>query len=270
MTSLSGSPLYHYTLAMELLKQGHQVVFLSQWKKNFMQTNLKRAGAYLMSEINDDIRKEFDRIIISQQDHEGVLTMVLAKKIINVIHSEYEAETPITGSHIDEYIAIRPSIKQHLIEFHNIPDEKIRVVYNGVDFEKYSPEKRKETPKNYTKIVLPCTLDMLRKPFIEYYTKQARENFRVFLIGHDFGNDIYKNEWVYQQEAVEDLENYIADADYVAGILLGRVNLEARAMGILSYIHDPVDPRNRKIFFPEDEEFNQRHNITNVAKQIIC
>lgn len=266
MSYLSGSPLYHYTLAMELKKQGHDVFVYSMWSENKMKNDLLKAG---ITTFYDKPSGSYDRIIISQPDHKEVLDNVHAFKVINVVHSEYDCETPITDKKIDEYVAIRPQIKEHLIECHNIPAEKIRIVYNGIDFKKFSPEKRVENCENYVKVVIPCTLDMLRKQFIEYYTRKATEKYRVFLIGKDFGNEIYKNEWVYWHDEVDDIENYIADADFVAGILLGRVNLEARAMGILSYIHDPANPEDFQTFYPEDKEFNERHNIINVAKQIL-
>lgn len=267
MTYLSGSPLYHYTLAKELKRQGHDVFLFSMWSDNSLRKGMDEAGVMTWY---DKPQGEYDLIIISQKDHEDVLDNVRAKKVINIVHSEYDPETPITDKHIDEYVAIRPSIKQHLIECHDIPANKIRIVYNGVDMQRFHPKKRKETNLGYTKVVLPCTLDMLRKQFIEYYTKRATKNYQIFIYGKDFGNDIYRNEWVHIHDEVPDIENYIADADFVAGILLGRVNLEARAMGILSFIHDPMNPEDYCTFFPEDEEFVQRHDIINVAKQLIA
>lgn len=267
MTALSGSPLYHYTLAKEIVKQGHSVDFYSEWSWNVMRGDLEEVGVNILDEY--PIGK-YDRIIISQKDHQDILRKVSAKKITNIIHSEYDAETPITEFQIDEYIAIRPSIKEHLIKSHGISEKKIRVVYNGIDFERFSEKKRLDPPEEYTKVVLPCTMDMLRKPFIEYYTHRASERFRVFIFGKDFGNDIFRNEWTFVNGEVNDIENHIADADFIAGILLGRVNLEARAMEIPSFIHNPSDPEEKYVFFPDDETFRENHDITNVTQKILC
>ena len=61
-----------------------------------------------------------------------------AKKVINIVHSEYDCETPIEGC--DHYIAIRPSIKEHLVKEH-IKEEDITVIYNGVDLDLNPREK---------------------------------------------------------------------------------------------------------------------------------
>ena len=73
--------------------------------------------------------------------------------------------------------------------------------------------------------------------------------------------DFYKNEFVTISPAVFNIEKKIADADIVAGILLGRVNLEARAMGIVSTIHNPDDPASFSYYFPVREDFDREHDI---------
>lgn len=266
MTSISGSPMYNYTLALELQKMGHLVAVYSMWEDNELRNNLAAHG---IMTFYSEPQEDCDLIIISQKTKEFILDKINAKFVINVVHSEYECETPIISEKVNHYVVIRPEIKDHLIAEHKIPEEKISVIYNGLDFERFNYGKRKINNENYIKVVLPCTLDMLRKDFIEYYTKQANEKYRVFIYGTDYKNKIFTNEFCYIHEAVFDIENYIADADIVAGILLGRVNLEARAMGIISYIHNPADPFDYKVYYPKSEVFFERHDIKNVAKKII-
>jgi len=266
MTYLSGSPLYNYTLAMELKKQGHDVSVYSLWKDNDIRNNLAKEKILAWHEYP---KGEFDLVIISQVNNKDVLDMIKAKKVINVIHSEYDCETPIISDKIDHYITIRPLIKKHLVEEHKIPYNKVSVIYNGIDFERFSPDKRKIHDGDYTKVVLPCTMDMLRIKFLEYYTRQANKKFRVYIYGTEYDNYFYRNEWVFVKNEKFDIENYIADADYVAGILLGRINIEARSMGIISYIHDPADPNIQETYYPNDKEFKERHDIVNVVEKII-
>lgn len=266
MTYLSGSPLYHYTLAIELAKKGKTVKMYSQWKKNEMMDRLEEAGVEIL---RDQPVGHFDLAILSQESSSKLLETITADKILNVIHSEYDCENPIISDMITEYIAIRPSIKEHLIEDHGIPEEKIRIVYNGVDFERFNPQKRKRSKKKFTKVVIPCTIDPLRREFLEYYIEKANKDFRVFIYGKDFGADIPLKKYVTISDEVFDIENKMADADIVAGILLGRVNLEARAMGIHSYIHDPKNPAEYEDYFPVYREFKRDHDIVNVAKQLI-
>jgi len=267
MSYFSGSPLYNYTLALELKKQGHDVCMFSMWADNELQENLGKSG--IMTCYTTVPKGKFDLVLISQQDHKYILDMIEADKIINIIHSEYDVESPIVDKKIDEYVAIRPQIKEHLINEHNIPENKIRVIYNGVDFERFSEKNKKSHEGDYFKVVLPCTLDTLRVPFLEYYANKANEKYRVYIYGKNYGHNILFNKWVYVNDEVFDIENYIADADIVAGILLGRINLEARAMGILSFIHDPENPTLFKKYFPKREDFDKMHNVINVAKQII-
>ena len=269
MTYFSGSPLYNYTLAIELKKQGHDVSVYSMWNKNELVDGF--ADAKIMTFYKQPTRKDgkFDLVIISQPDLKDALDEIEAKKIINIVHSEYDVETPITDKRIDKYVVIRPSIKEHLIRSHGIKEENIKVVYNGIDFSRFSKSKRIINKNDYVKVVIPCTIDMLRIKFLEYYSKLASKQYRVFIYGKAYSNSFTTNEWVFVNNEVFDIENYIADADIVAGILLGRINLEARAMGIVSIIHNPDDPEEKEIYFPETKEFNKRHDIINVAKNIL-
>lgn len=265
MTSLSGSPLYHYTLALELIKQGHSVDIKTQTKDNEIRNNLLKEGVKLITEFN----KNYDLALLSQPISKYSLDEIKSINVFNIVHSEYECEDPIIDNRINKYIAIRPSIKEHLITEHGIDKDKIEVIYNGVDFERFNTSKRKKHKGNYTKVVLPCSIHSLRKEFINFYTKQATEHYRVYIYGDYFDSEIYKNDWVFIENARFDIENYIFDADCIAGILLGRVNLEAMAMGIPSYIHNPDKPSDNHLFELSKKDFETNHNIKNVAKQII-
>ena len=269
MISLTGSPMYNYTLAMELAKQGHDVTIFSVFSNNEIRMNIINSDfkIYIKTQIHENEENEYDLTLVSQNKFAAELTKIHSRKIINIIHSEYDAETPIISPLIDHYIAVRPSIKEHLIKEHGIPENKISVVYNGVDFERFNPQKRKKHDGNYTKVVLPCTIDDLRLPFLEMYCKQASKDFRVYIYGHQY-RELPKNKWVFINDARFDIENYIADADLVAGILLGRVNLEAYAMKIPSYIHDPENPEKYCVFEPGDV-FWSRHDISEVAFHIL-
>lgn len=266
MLTLTGSPMYNYTLAKELKRLGHDVYVFSVFGNNQLRSNLYSDHINLLTKLNKNI--EYDLVLISQAKFEKALKQIAYKYVINIVHSEYAVETPIINS-IDHYIAIRPSIKDLLIEKYNINTNKIDVVYNGVDFQRFNPNKRRKHDGTYTKIVIPCTIDKLRESFIDYYEKKANENFRVFFYGKNYQKREFANKWVTWNSDVFDIENYICDADYVAGILLGRVNLEAKAMGIPSYIHNPKDPTDFYLFDLDEAEFDRRHNIENVAKSIL-
>jgi glycosyltransferase involved in cell wall biosynthesis len=253
MKYLSGSPLYNYTLAKELVKT-NEVHLVSKWNNNKLKLDLEAVGVKCLEYTNE----EYDLALVSQRIQAN------AKKVINIVHSEYDCETPLKGC--DHYIAIRPSIKQHLIESHDIKDEDITVIYNGIDLERFKPVKK--TERDYIKVVLPATVDPMRQKLFDYYCSRASKDFRIFIYGLNFGARIPASEFITITNEVNDIEKYIADADIVAGILLGRVNLEARACDVLSYIHNPDNAEDYSVYYPHRWDFEERHDIKKVAEQI--
>jgi glycosyltransferase involved in cell wall biosynthesis len=254
MQYLSGSPLYHYALAKELVKE-HKVSFLSKWSPNHLRFDLEELGV----EVLEEPKGHYDLAIVSQQD----MPLPNADKTIHVVHSEYDCETP--RPNMEHYVAIRPSIKKHMIDEHNIPADKIKVIYNGVDLEQFSP--REKSKRDYFKIVIPATRDRLRQRMFDHYCQKASRDYRVYIYGKNFGARI-KGDYVYQFDEVSNIEEHIGDADLVAGILLGRVNLEARAMDVKSIIHNPDDPEDFYEYYPDRKTFEEMHDIKRVAKQL--
>ena len=170
MEYLSGSPLYNYTLAKELAKTC-EVHFQSVWADNFLKRDLESVGVKCVFSTSE----EYDLALMSQRR----FNKPNAKKVINIVHSEYDCETPIEGC--DHYIAIRPSIKEHLVKEHDIKEEDITVIYNGVDLERFKP--REKTERDYIKVVIPATIDPLRQKMFDYYVSRASKDFRVFIFG---------------------------------------------------------------------------------------
>lgn len=256
MTYLSGSPLYNYTLAKELAKN-YEVHFLSVWVDNYLRRDLEDCGVKCIFSTNET----YDLALMSQRK----FPKPNALKVINIIHSEYDCETPVDGC--DHYIAIRPSIKEHLIKEHGIKEEDITVIYNGVDLERFKP--REKTARDYTKVVIPATIDLLRQKMFDYYTSRANKDYRIFIFGKNFGANIPESPYISVIGETDEIEKEIADADIVAGILLGRVNLEARACDVPSVIHNPDNPEEMERYFPDRQEFEDRHDIKSVAKQLL-
>jgi len=256
MQYLSGSPLYHYTLALELAKT-NEVHLISHWAMNSLRLDLEDAGVKCINGTDE----EYDLAIVSQRDH----PIPKADKVLHVIHSEYEVETPRMG--MEQYVAIRPSIKEHLIKKHGIDESKIEVIYNGIDLERFKPIKKSE--RDYIKVVIPATRDSLRQKMFDFYSERASKDFQVYIFGKQFGAVIPSHDYIFQFDEVSNIEEHIGDADLVAGILLGRVNLEARAMDVKSYIHNPDKPEEVTVYYPDRQTFEKNHDIKNVAKQLL-
>jgi len=270
MGHLSGQPMYCYELARQLKKDGHNITVVSDWKEyhgkegHFLKDNLEKEGILCL---------DWKQVIVGKKDlwivSEGLSTPIsIDAPILNVIHSEYDEESPIKNIPVG-YICIRPSILEHIVKEHNIPREKCYVVYNGIDRERF--KKKDRIKRNYKKIVIPCTHTVLKKKFMEYMAEIANESEGGIKV--EFHGPIVKCN-IKETDAVKfipdsfHIENAIVDADEVAGVLLGRVNLEANSCGIPSMIYDPVTLESRP-FFMGEEAFDKRHNIKNVSKQII-
>ena len=270
MSFLSGQPLYNYELALQLKRMGHEVTVLSEW----IEPNYGDGGEILAKNLDEagvirkrlDERGDFDLIIASERESVQVLDNHPDIQAINIIHSEYDYETPIEDRpQIVKYVCIRHSIMRHIINEHGIHPSKCCVIFNGIDRNRF--KKKKKSKRDYYKIVVPCTLDLLREKFLNKLIDEATDKRRVFIYGHDRGATLHESKWATICPSKFNIEDEIADADEVAGILLGRVNLEAWSCGVNSSIYDPDDLSNK--LYPPPPDFDSKHNIENVAKQIL-
>lgn len=274
MAYLSGSPMYHYELARALKKLGHDVDVISEWDNPITQVadpdghklkdNLVYEGIGILNTDNS-LLKRYDLMIMSEPSS----VMYIQRQscpVINVIHSEYDCEAPIIHKNIIAYVCIRPSIGMHIYTKHGIPFSMIKVIYNGIDRERFC--KKDKDVRDYRLIVAPCTLDTLREKFLNYLISVATDKMRVKLIGMNCGAKLNKSEYVEIVEDTFSIEKEMQNADVVAGILLGRVNLEARSCGVRSWIFNPEN-LDRQVYFPDEKTFDNRHNIKNVANQFI-
>lgn len=254
MGYLSGACLYTYELARELSKS-HDVTVLSDWTVIGSDGEKLKKGLKGIKKISY-MRGEYDVVIASQFCPE------VKCPVINVVHSEYDVETPLANC--QAYITIRPSIKEHIVKEHGIDPEKVFVVYNGVDRDRFKP---REKPKRDFKItVVPCTIDKLREKFINHLCSLSSEKNVYMFFGDYYGAKVNKTPYTLFYPAKFNIEEVIGSADEVAGILLGRVNLEAESMNVPSLIYDPDTLKCEKFVC---DDFDERHNIKNVSKQII-
>lgn len=278
MAYLSGQPLYCYELCRELNNQGHDVTMMSrlyvQEGEPADREGHKLVENLLAEGINCVLFDEnkcsgYDLILASEPQSEIIFKSSGSTPVFNIVHSEYNCENPFKNrKEILNYICIRPSIAAHIICKRSIPPEKVKVIYNGVDRDRFNEKLRlKAVNKGFYHIVVPCTLDGLREKFLNYMIENATEDRRVTLVGMDCGAQLKESPYVEIKPDTFNIQEEMADADEVAGILLGRVNLEAWSMGIKSTIFDPVTLEHITIEPPED--FDNKHNIKNVVKQII-
>jgi hypothetical protein len=201
---------------------------------------------------------------------ERILSMYPELPKISAIHSEViSLEDPVVDPTIKKYIAIRPEIKEHMINNFDIPEEMIEVIYNPVDNEKFQSKKVSE--ENY--VLFVGTIDYLRKEaildLIEYTRELGKE---LWLVGENNGNyleNVLLENHVKHFPSTWKIEDFISKSYETAGIQLGRTTIESWMCGKPSWIYK-VDSGG---FILSKEKFDppsdiEKYYTMNVAQQV--
>jgi len=201
---------------------------------------------------------------------ERILNMYPELPKISAIHSEViSLEDPVVDPTIKKYIAIRPEIKEHMINNFDIPKEMIEVIYNPVDNEKFQSKKVSE--ENY--VLFVGTIDYLRKEaildLIEYTREIGKE---LWLVGENNGNyleNVLLEDHVKHFPSTWKIEDFILKSYETAGIQLGRTTIESWMCGKSSWIYK-VDKGG---FILSKEKFDppsdiEKYHTLKVAQQI--
>jgi hypothetical protein len=297
--TFTGSELYVYELAKNLLKLNCEVTVLSdiggpltdmakkegikvlpfsnppgykmgdgKWGLNTPQGfQLSQENMmYRISEVNYDVihvqhKPVTERILQLYPDIDKICT----------IHSEVmpmELENPLKHDSIKKYIAIRPEIKNFILSF-DIPENEIEIIYNPVDEVKFTNKNIKS--ENY--VLFVGTIDFLREKSIRdliEYTKES--NQELWLVGEnksDYLNSILENTHVKHFSPTWNVEKYVKNANETAGIQLGRTTIEGWMCGKPSWIYKvdgngDIIEKNRY----EPPTDIEKYYASNVAKQI--
>ena len=264
--TFTGSEVYVYELAKNLIKRGHNVTVLSEIggpltemaKKlgikvfSFQEPpGFKRGDGVWSVQTPNGMQKSQEGMLYKITDtkfdiihvqHEPVTNLVLqlfpTEEKIATIHSEViELEKPVLNDTIKKYIAIRPEIKSHIIESYEIPENKIDVIYNPVDEVRFKPSNKKD--KNY--LLFVGTIDYLRentiRDLIEYTKEQSLELWLVGEKKSEYLDEIKQIPHVKWFPPTWNTERYISEAKETAGILLGRTTIESWMSGKNSWIY---------------------------------
>jgi hypothetical protein len=187
------------------------------------------------------------------------------------IHSEViELEDPIKHESIKKYIAIRPEIKDHIVDKFEIPAEQIDVIYNPIDNDKFKP---KPLVKTENSVLFVGTIDYLRKETIlDLMERTKQEGKELWLVGEDKSN--YLQQVLFEPHVkyfppTWSVENFIYRCEETAGIQLGRTTIEGWMCGKPSWIYK-VDSGG---FILSKEKFEppmdiEKYFSSNVAKKI--
>jgi GT2 family glycosyltransferase/predicted transport protein len=143
------------------------------------------------------------------------------------IHSEViELENPIKHESIKKYIAIRPEIKNYMIENFQISENEIEVIYNPIDENKFVTK----NVKKENAILFVGTIDYLRRETIMDLIDYTKENEKeLWIVGEDKSNylpQILLNSHVKHFPPTWNVESFINRCSETAGIQLGRTTIE--------------------------------------------
>jgi len=297
----TGSELYVYELAKELIKQGCEVSVCSQlgdplarkahsvgvklyniqeppgYKMGDGQWTLNTAEGPVVSVKNHLYKIQDVQFDVLHLNHkpitEHLLRLFPDTETICTIHSEViDLEHPVIHPQIKKYIAIRPEIKEFLIDRFDISADMIDVVYNPIDYNRFKPTKsNNDTPT----VLFVGTMDYLREQAIRDLIETTKsEGKNLWLVGKENGikvsDLIGDNTHVTYYGPSWKVEDFVKRCDETAGILLGRTTIEGWLCGKAGWIYD-IDAsgqvKSKKLYdIPTDID---KFRSDNVAKQII-
>lgn len=224
---------------------------------------------YKVSDINFDILHLNHKPIT-----EHLLKLYPDTETICTIHSEViDLEHPVINPQIKKYIAIRPEIKDFLIDKFQINEDMIDVIYNPINDSKFKPT----IVKNERPIVLFVgTMDYLRENTIRDLINMTKDEGKdLWLVGKENGikiSDVIGNDnpHVTFHGPTWKVEEYVKKCDETAGILLGRTTIEGWMCGKGGWVYD-IDSsgiiKNKE--FHEVPDDLEKYKSLNVAKEIM-
>ena len=267
----TGSELYVFELAKQLIKQGCEVSVCSSIGEPLLSAANKLGvkmysiqeppgfklgdGKWMLKSPQGDVVSQpntlykvqdinFDVIHLNHKPvTEHLLRFYPETPVICSIHSEViSLEEPVISPQIKQYIAIRPEIKKHIVDTFGIDEDLVTVIYNPIDSDKFkvvnTTEKRAKK-----RVLFVGTIDYLRRNTIQDLIDVTRENNQELLIVGK-KNDTYLEEMISNQphvtyhEPTSNVEKFIHQCDETAGILLGRTTIEGWMCGKAGWIYD--------------------------------
>jgi hypothetical protein len=237
--NFTGSELYAYELALGLKRAGCDVAILSHLGGPLTDKAIER-GLSVYPFDSPPKTVCFD-LIHSQHFPvtEACLRVWPSMPHICSIHSEIiEVERPVVDDKIKRYVAIRPSIKRHLKENYQISDDRLSMIRNPIDGDRFNTN----SVTNEGFVLFVGTVDYLREHAIRDVVSLTQTNGqKLVLVGKNKSS--YLEELLFlphvnylpQTDAVEFLTKRCAQT---AGIMLGRTAVEGWLCGKSGWIYD--------------------------------
>jgi glycosyltransferase involved in cell wall biosynthesis len=268
----TGSEMYVFDLSRFLVKMGCDVTVVSYHIDGPLPDVARELGIKVFS--FDTLPQHTKYDIIHTQHRPVTLELIRrfsSTKKIATIHSEVlDAEYPIIHQSIMKYIGIRPKIVEMLNKKFGIPNEKIELIYNPIDNEKFVPL----NVEGSNSILFVGTLDYLRRASLFDMVEHTKsKNMELWIVGKnhsDFLPALLQNNHVKYFDPTPDVEQYIHRCHETAGILLGRTTIEGWMCGKGGWIYEIDEGGNilSKEFFDPPSDI-EKFYASNVATQIM-
>ena len=267
----TGSELYVFELVKQLIKHGCDVSVCSSIGEPLLSAANKLGvkmysiqeppgfklgdGKWMLKSPQGDVASQpntlykvqdinFDVIHLNHKPvTEHLLRFYPETPVICSIHSEViSLEEPVISPQIKQYIAIRPEIKEHIVETFGVDKDLVSVIYNPIDADKFKVVNTTEK-RSKKRILFVGTIDYLRRNTIKDLINVTRENNQeLWIVGKK--NDTYLDEMIANEphvtyhEPTSNVEKFIHQCDETAGILLGRTTIEGWMCGKSGWIYN--------------------------------
>lgn len=240
---LTGSEIYVYELAREMIKKGHKASILSDCG-DLIADKAKEIGIELLSK--DDLKgKKFDILHLSHHFYSELALKKFPKTpAVMTIHSEVipEFEYPIDNKNIKYFICIRKTIADQLKEKGY---KNTEIIYNPIDYSRFNKDGL--IPNKKRIILFVGRPDSLRAQTILHLIDSIRftENSSVWFIGKGFEkyglmiSDVLParaREKVNFMGEIWNTEQYVKQCSITASVMMGRTTIEGWACGKPGFI----------------------------------
>jgi len=216
----AGTETFVYTLAVELQRTGHEVVCFSP-RLGAVAQRLVTAGVTVTADLGrapDDVD-----VIHAHHRYESLLARTRYPDLPLIFTGHgvlpWQEQPAVAALGASRYVAVSEEVRGHLIERHGVPADKVVIVRNGIDLERF----RARTPLSPEP----------RRALILSNYMPARQRAQVRRVCRELGITVGE---AGAGNALWAVEDEIAQADLVFG--LGRSALEAMAARRVVLVYD--------------------------------
>ena len=235
--NLTGSEMYVYETARELLARGHQVhIAAERTGDSEIVQRITKKGAVVWKSLERAqhcaLHHRYDVIHTAQPGPTIWALKHFAQPIVCTIHSQLSMEQPVIDDRIKMYICVRPEILAKLIVVDGIPTSKLTTIYNPIDVQRFA-----DMPFNDASTLFCGTIDNIRKHTIKTLIETEHA---LILVGDK--NQTYDGyietlpahvEW---HPSTWDVEQYLARCTETASVFIGRTAMEGWAADRSCYV----------------------------------